>query len=134
MNIKGPSAVQQYLVNEVQEVYRLQGVKINDKHFEVIVRQMMSKVVISDPGDTRLLEKQAVAKAEFTKVNDEITFNVLSVFDRENWIKPTDGDAINIALYHGSIHGSNPLKSSHWPPPLATSRLGYFLMSTALRY
>ena len=57
MNIKGPSAVQQYLVNEVQEVYRLQGVKINDKHFEVVVRQMMRKVKINDPGDTIILRK-----------------------------------------------------------------------------
>lgn len=70
--IKGPTAVQEYLVNEVQDVYRLQGVKINDKHFEVIVRQMMSKVIISDPGDTRLLEKQSVNKIEFAKVNDDI--------------------------------------------------------------
>ncbi len=70
--IKGPTAVQEYLVNEVQDVYRLQGVKINDKHFEVIVRQMMSKVIVSDPGDTRLLEKQSVSKVEFARVNDEI--------------------------------------------------------------
>lgn len=70
--IKGPTAVQEYLVNEVQEVYRLQGVKINDKHFEVIVRQMMSKAIISDPGDTRLLENQSVNKTEFSAVNDEI--------------------------------------------------------------
>ena len=56
--IKGPTAVQEYLVNEIQEVYRLQGVKINDKHFEVIVRQMMRKVIIEDPGDTRFLENQ----------------------------------------------------------------------------
>jgi DNA-directed RNA polymerase subunit beta' len=70
--IKGPTAVQEYLVNEVQEVYRLQGVKINDKHFEVIVRQMMSKVIIADPGDTKLLENQSVNKTEFAAVNDEI--------------------------------------------------------------
>jgi hypothetical protein len=56
--IKGPTKVQEYIVNEVQEVYRLQGVKINDKHFEVIVRQMMRKVSIDDPGDTKFLEKQ----------------------------------------------------------------------------
>jgi DNA-directed RNA polymerase subunit beta' len=55
--IKGPTAVQEYIVNEVQEVYRLQGVKINDKHFEVIVRQMMRKVRILDPGDTAFLER-----------------------------------------------------------------------------
>lgn len=70
--IKGPTQVQEYLVNEVQEVYRLQGVKINDKHFEVIVRQMMRKVVIEDPGDTRFLEKQIVNKTDFTEENDWI--------------------------------------------------------------
>ena len=58
LRIKGPSAVQQYLVNEIQEVYRLQGVKINDKHFEVVVRQMMRKVRIIDSGDTLFLENQ----------------------------------------------------------------------------
>ncbi|HRH01899.1 MAG TPA: DNA-directed RNA polymerase subunit beta' [Bacteroidia bacterium] len=68
--IKGPTAVQEYLVNEVQEVYRLQGVKINDKHFEVIVRQMMRKVRIEDPGDTRFLEGQLANKAEFMEEND----------------------------------------------------------------
>lgn len=70
--IKGPTQVQEYLVNEVQEVYRLQGVKINDKHFEVIVRQMMRKVIIEDPGDTRFLEKQIVNKTEFGEENDWI--------------------------------------------------------------
>ena len=65
LNIKGPSAVQQYLVNEVQEVYRLQGVKINDKHFEVVVRQMMRKVKIIDTGDTLFLEDQIIYRDEF---------------------------------------------------------------------
>ena len=72
LNIKGPSAVQQYLVNEVQEVYRLQGVKINDKHFEVVVRQMMRKVRIQDSGDTIFLENQLVHKSDFIDENDEI--------------------------------------------------------------
>jgi len=72
LNIKGPSAVQQYLVNEVQEVYRLQGVKINDKHFEVVVRQMMRKVRIIDSGDTTFLEDQLVHKSDFIEENDEI--------------------------------------------------------------
>ncbi|WP_010519807.1 DNA-directed RNA polymerase subunit beta' [Croceivirga radicis] len=72
LKIKGPSAVQQYLVNEVQEVYRLQGVKINDKHFEVVVRQMMRKVRIQDAGDTIFLENQLVHKGDFIKENDEI--------------------------------------------------------------
>ena len=72
LRIKGPSAVQQYLVNEVQEVYRLQGVKINDKHFEVIVRQMMRKVEIQDPGDTLFLEEQLVHKDDFIEENDKL--------------------------------------------------------------
>jgi DNA-directed RNA polymerase subunit beta' len=70
--IEGPTRVQEYLVNEIQEVYRLQGVKINDKHFEVIVRQMMRKVEIEDPGDTRFLEKQSTDKIEFMEENDLI--------------------------------------------------------------
>ena len=70
--IKGPTAVQDYIVNEVQDVYRLQGVKINDKHFEVIVRQMMRKVEILDQGDTCFLEKQITDKYEFMEENDRI--------------------------------------------------------------
>ena len=70
--IKGPAAVQEYLVNGIQEVYRLQGVKINDKHFEVIVHQMMQKVTIEDAGDTRFLEREAVDRWDFMMENDEI--------------------------------------------------------------
>ena len=70
--IKGPTAVQEYIVNEVQDVYRLQGVKINDKHFEIIVRQMMRKVEIDEPGDTRFLEQQVVDKQDFMEENDRI--------------------------------------------------------------
>ena len=70
--IKGPTAVQEYIVNEIQDVYRLQGVKINDKHFEVIVRQMMRKVQINDPGDTHFLELQVVDKLDFAEENDRI--------------------------------------------------------------
>ena len=70
--IQGPTAVQEYIVNEVQDVYRLQGVKINDKHFEIIVRQMMRKVQINEPGDTRVLEQQIVDKLEFMDENDRI--------------------------------------------------------------
>ncbi len=72
LNIMGPTAVQEYIVNEVQDVYRMQGVKINDKHFEVIVRQMMRKVNILDPGDTCFLEQQVVDKREFMDENDRI--------------------------------------------------------------
>jgi DNA-directed RNA polymerase subunit beta' len=70
--IKGPTEVQEYIVNEVQEVYRLQGVKINDKHFETIVRQMMRKVQVEDPGDTRLLENEVIDKIDFMEENDQI--------------------------------------------------------------
>jgi DNA-directed RNA polymerase subunit beta' len=72
LSIKGPTAVQEYLVNEIQEVYRLQGVKINDKHFEVIVRQMMRKVEIDDAGDTIFLERQLINKADFMEENDRL--------------------------------------------------------------
>ena len=72
LRILGPTKVQEYIVNEVQEVYRMQGVKINDKHFEVIVRQMMNKVQIEDPGDSRFFENQIVDKWEFMDVNDEL--------------------------------------------------------------
>jgi DNA-directed RNA polymerase subunit beta' len=70
--IKGPMKVQEYIVNEVQEVYRLQGVKINDKHFEVIVRQMMRKIEVDDPGDTRFLEGELVNKTDFQDENDDV--------------------------------------------------------------
>ena len=72
LSIKGPTAVQEYIVNEVQDVYRLQGVKINDKHFEVIVRQMMRKVEIADAGDTRFLEQQLVDKIDVMEENDRM--------------------------------------------------------------
>ncbi|MBN1768777.1 MAG: DNA-directed RNA polymerase subunit beta' [Prolixibacteraceae bacterium] len=81
LNIKGPTAVQEYIVDEVQDVYRMQGVKINDKHFEVIVRQMMRKVEIVDPGDTRFLEKQLVDKLDFNRENDWI-YNKKIITDR----------------------------------------------------
>tara|TARA_A100001015_G_scaffold173584_1_gene192926 strand:- start:7744 stop:12072 length:4329 start_codon:yes stop_codon:yes gene_type:complete len=72
LSIKGPTAVQQYLVNEMQEVYRLQGVKINDKHFEVVVRQMMRKVQINDAGDTKFLEGNLIHKNDFNEENEKI--------------------------------------------------------------
>ncbi|MCR5395353.1 MAG: DNA-directed RNA polymerase subunit beta' [Bacteroidales bacterium] len=72
LRILGPTAVQEYIVNQVQDVYRLQGVKINDKHFEVIVRQMMRKVTVLKPGDTRFLESQQVDKLDFLAENDRI--------------------------------------------------------------
>ena len=72
LRIKGPTAVQEYIVNEIQEVYRLQGMKINDKHFEVIVRQMMRKMNVVDAGDTKFLDGQIVTKLEFMEENDRI--------------------------------------------------------------
>jgi DNA-directed RNA polymerase subunit beta' len=80
LNIQGPTKVQEYLVNEIQEVYRLQGVKINDKHFEVIVRQMMLKAEIIDAGDTRLLEGQSIHKADIMDENDSI-YGMMYVID-----------------------------------------------------
>jgi DNA-directed RNA polymerase subunit beta' len=89
LSIKGPTQVQEYIVNEVQEVYRLQGVKINDKHFEVIVRQMMRKVIIVDPGDTKFLEKQIADKIEFMNENDWIfDKKVVTEEGDSNEIKP----------------------------------------------
>ena len=84
--IKGPTAVQEYIVNEIQDVYRMQGVKINDKHFEVIVRQMMRKVQIDEPGDTRFLEQQIVDKLDFAEENDRIWGKkvVIDAGDSEN--------------------------------------------------
>ncbi|NBY29930.1 MAG: DNA-directed RNA polymerase subunit beta', partial [Sphingobacteriia bacterium] len=85
LSIKGPGAVQEYLVNNIQEVYRLQGVKINDKHFEVIVRQMMQKVVIIDPGNTTFLEQEVVNKQDFMRENDDI-------FDKQIILDPGDSN------------------------------------------
>jgi DNA-directed RNA polymerase subunit beta' len=85
--IKGPAAVQEYLVNGIQEVYRLQGVKINDKHFEVIVHQMMQKVSIEDAGDTTFLEKEAVDGWDFMVENDEI-------FDKKVVVDPGESSAV----------------------------------------
>tara|TARA_B100000678_G_scaffold291558_1_gene309228 strand:+ start:1501 stop:5820 length:4320 start_codon:yes stop_codon:yes gene_type:complete len=87
LNIQGPNRVQEYLVNEVQEVYRLQGVKINDKHFEVIVRQMMRKVDIQDPGDTTFLEGNLVHKNDFIEQNDWI-------FDKKVVTNPGESDTL----------------------------------------
>jgi len=87
LSIQGPFAVQQYVVNEIQEVYRLQGVKINDKHIEVIVRQMMRKVSIVDPGDTKFLEEDLVDKFEFLEENDFI-------FDKKVVSEPGDSTKV----------------------------------------
>src|SRR5205085_6103987 len=88
LSIKGPFAVQEYVVNEIQEVYRLQGVKINDKHIEVIVRQMMKKVNIVDPGDTKFLEEDLTDKFEFMDENDWI-------FDKKVVTEAGDSDKMH---------------------------------------
>jgi len=85
--IKGPTAVQEYILNEVQDVYRMQGVKINDKHYEIIIRQMMRKVEIVDPGDTRFLEKQVIDKNEFFSENDWI-------YNKKVVVDPGDAEAL----------------------------------------
>ena len=102
LNIKGPSAVQQYLVNEVQEVYRLQGVKINDKHFEVLIRQMMQKVKIQDSGDTIFLEGQIVHKNEFITENDNLYGNK---------VVESIGDSVN--LKEGQIVSARELRDEN---------------------
>jgi DNA-directed RNA polymerase subunit beta' len=100
--IKGPTSVQEYLVNEIQEVYRLQGVKINDKHFEVIVRQMMRKVDIDDPGDTIFLEKQLIDKWEFMEENDNI-------FGKKVVVDPGDSSTLKA----GQIISSRKLRDEN---------------------
>ncbi len=89
--IQGPTKVQEYIVNEVQEVYRMQGVKINDKHFEVIVRQMMRKLEIVDPGDTRFLPEQLVDKWEFMEENDNI-------YDKKVILDPGDSAELKAGM------------------------------------
>ena len=100
LSILGPIKVQEYIVNEIQEVYRLQGVKINDKHFEIIVRQMMRKVQINDPGDTEFLPEELVDKWLFMDTNDNIygKFYVLDPGDSENY---AEGDIITAREMRG---------------------------------
>ena len=100
LSILGPIKVQEYIVNEIQEVYRLQGVKINDKHFEIIVRQMMRKVQINDPGDTEFLPEELVDKWLFMDTNDNIygKFYVLDPGDSENY---AEGDIITAREVRG---------------------------------
>jgi DNA-directed RNA polymerase subunit beta' len=102
LNIEGPTKVQEYIVNEIQEVYRLQGVKINDKHFEVIVRQMMLKNEIIESGDTRFLEGQSVHKADIMTANDEL-FGMMVVDD--------SGDSENLKA--GQIVSSRKLRDEN---------------------
>ncbi|HXB39013.1 MAG TPA: DNA-directed RNA polymerase subunit beta' [Bacteroidia bacterium] len=99
LSIKGPTAVQEYIVNEIQEVYRLQGQKLNDKHFETIVRQMMRKVEIEDPGDTIFLEKQMINKIDFMREND-------SMFGMKVVVEPGDSTEVKA----GQIISSRKLR------------------------
>ncbi len=95
LNIEGPTKVQEYIVNEIQEVYRLQGVKINDKHFEVIVRQMMLKAEIVDPGDTRFLEGQSIHKADIMEANDQL-YGMMFVRDAGDSTEVEKGQLISV--------------------------------------
>ncbi|MBR4298138.1 MAG: DNA-directed RNA polymerase subunit beta', partial [Bacteroidales bacterium] len=100
LSILGPIKVQEYIVNEIQEVYRLQGVKINDKHFEIIVRQMMRKVQINDPGDTEFLPEELVDKWLFMDTNDKIygKFYVMDAGDSQTY---EEGDIITAREMRG---------------------------------
>ena len=100
LNILGPIKVQEYIVNEIQEVYRLQGVKINDKHFEIIVRQMMRKVQINDPGDTEFLPEELVDKWLFMDTNDKI-YGKFFVMDKGDSEKYEEGDIISAREMRG---------------------------------
>jgi len=127
LDIQGPTRVQEYLVDEVQEVYRMQGVKINDKHFEVIVRQMMRKVEIEDPGDTRFLEKQSVNKSEFMGANDGI-YDLMVVVDAGDSSSFKEGQIItarklrdeNSALKRKD---AKPVEARHAAPATARTML-----------
>ncbi|MBK9195554.1 MAG: DNA-directed RNA polymerase subunit beta' [Flavobacteriales bacterium] len=127
LDIQGPTRVQEYLVDEVQEVYRMQGVKINDKHFEVIVRQMMRKVEIEDPGDTRFLEKQSVNKSEFMGANDGI-YDLMVVVDAGDSASFKEGQIItarklrdeNSALKRKD---AKPVEARHAAPATARTML-----------
>ena len=100
LGILGPIKVQEYIVNEIQEVYRLQGVKINDKHFEIIVRQMMRKVQINDPGDTEFLQEELVDKWLFMDTNDAI-YGKYFVLDKGDSEKYEEGDIISAREMRG---------------------------------
>jgi DNA-directed RNA polymerase subunit beta' len=95
LNIEGPTKVQEYIVNEIQEVYRLQGVKINDKHFEVIVRQMMLKAQIIESGDTRFLEGQSVHKADIMEANDAL-YGMMFVKDAGDSAELKKGQLVSV--------------------------------------
>jgi len=121
LNILGPNKVQEYLVNEIQEVYRLQGVRINDKHIEIIVRQMLQKVRVEDPGDTMYLEGDIVDKTRFLQDNEKIMEKVVVVdpgdskFHQNKLVDREEFEKINKRL---DIAGKRLAKSR--PPKPAT--------------
>jgi DNA-directed RNA polymerase subunit beta' len=98
LNIEGPTKVQEYIVNEIQEVYRLQGVKINDKHFEVIVRQMMLKAEIIDAGDTKFLEGQSIHKADIMEANDAL-YGMMFIRDAGDSTEVQAGQIISVRKF-----------------------------------
>ena len=125
LNILGPVKAQEYIVNEVQAVYRLQGVKINDKHFEIIVRQMMRKVEITNPGDTEFLSEEMVDKWKFMDVNDRIygKYVVLTAGDSQKYQEGDIIDARQMRSENSSLErqGLKPLSARTTQP--ATARL-----------
>ena len=125
LNILGPVKAQEYIVNEVQAVYRLQGVKINDKHFEIIVRQMMRKVEITNPGDTEFLSEEMVDKWKFMDLNDRIygKYVVLTAGDSQKYQEGDIIDARQMRSENSSLErqGLKPLSARPTQP--ATARL-----------
>jgi len=101
--IKGEKAVQEYLLNEIQEVYRLQGVKINDKHIEMIVRQMLQRVRVTDPGDTRFLEGQVVSRVEFEKENRRIAEHNKGKRKKADRLEPARHEALLLGITKAAL-------------------------------
>ena len=125
LNILGPVKAQEYIVNEVQAVYRLQGVKINDKHFEIIVRQMMRKVEITNPGDTEFLQEELVDKSRFMDVNDSIygKFIVIDAGDSERYVTGDLVSARDMRSENASLERQGRQQMVLRPAEPATARL-----------
>ena len=125
LNILGPVKAQEYIVNEVQAVYRLQGVKINDKHFEIIVRQMMRKVEITNPGDTEFLQEELVDRSRFMDVNDSIygKFLVLEPGDSERYVVGDLVSARDMRSENASLERQGRKGMTVRPAEPATARL-----------
>ena len=125
LNILGPVKAQEYIVNEVQAVYRLQGVKINDKHFEIIVRQMMRKVEVTNPGDTEFLQEELVDKSRFMDVNDQIygKYIVLDAGDSERYVMGDLVSARDMRSENASLERQGRQQMVLRPAEPATARL-----------